>query len=76
MRIGFQAGAINERGMSVALYDYALGAQNILGHEAFVFYSEKGSNPAVVEKFRKSLNLVQVIWICLERKMEKKRIMN
>ncbi|MEM9631040.1 MAG: hypothetical protein AAGA50_06930 [Pseudomonadota bacterium] len=58
MRIGFQAGAINERGMSVALYDYALGAQNILGHEAFVFYSEKGSNPAVVEKFRKSLSLV------------------
>jgi hypothetical protein len=61
MRIGFQAGAINERGMSVALYDYALGAQNILGHEAFVFYSEKGSNPAVVEKFRKSLNLVPLV---------------
>ncbi|MES0882827.1 hypothetical protein [Roseibium sp. SCP14] len=60
MRIGFQAGAINERGMSVALYDYALGTQNILGHEAFVFFSENGSNPAVVEKFRKTLNLIPV----------------
>ena len=33
MRIGFQAGAINERGMSVALYDYACGCQELLGHE-------------------------------------------
>ncbi|CTQ51546.1 hypothetical protein LP7551_00058 [Roseibium album] len=60
MRIGFQAGAINERGMSVALYDYALGAQNILGHEAVVFYSEALSNADVVAKFKKSLKLIPV----------------
>jgi glycosyltransferase involved in cell wall biosynthesis len=60
MRIGFQAGAINERGMSVALYDYALGAQNVLGHEAVVLYSEALSNPDVVEKFKKSLKLIPV----------------
>ncbi len=60
MRIGFQAGAINERGMSVALFDYALGVQEILGHEAIVFYSDSHSDPAVVEKFRKSLQLVPV----------------
>lgn len=58
MRIGFQAGAINERGMSVALYDYARGSQDILGHEAIVFYNESNSAPAVVDKFRKSLQLV------------------
>lgn len=58
MRIGFQAGAINERGMSVALYDYACGCQELLGHEAIVFYSEHHSDPQVVEKFRKSLHLV------------------
>ena len=60
MRIGFQAGAINERGMSVALYDYALGTQNILGHETVVYYSEPLSNAAVVEKFKKSLRLIPV----------------
>ena len=32
MRIGFDADAINERGMSVALYDYAHGVQDYLGH--------------------------------------------
>lgn len=60
MRIGFQAGAINERGMSVALYDYARGVQTILGHEAIVFYSESHSDPSVVDKFRKSLRLVPI----------------
>ncbi len=60
MRIGFQGGRLNERGMSVALYDYALGVQNILGHEAIVYYSEANSTPAVVEKFRKSLHLVPI----------------
>jgi hypothetical protein len=60
MRIGFQAGTLNERGMSVALHDYAQGAQNILGHEAFVFYSAAGSAPDVVEKFGRTLNLVPV----------------
>lgn len=60
MRIGFQAGAINERGMSVALYDYARGVQDVLGHEAVVFYSEALSNPDVVEKFRTSVQMVPV----------------
>ncbi len=60
MLIGFQAGAINERGMSVALYDYALGVQTVLGHEAVVYYAEVGSDASVVEKFRKSLRLVPV----------------
>jgi len=60
MRIGFQAGALNERGMSVALHDYARGVQDILGHEAFVFYHEANSAPMVAEKFGKSLTMVPV----------------
>ncbi|MEM5582174.1 hypothetical protein WNZ15_06895 [Roseibium sp. AS2] len=60
MRIGFQAGTLNERGMSVALHDYALGVQNELGHEAFVFYSPAKSTPSVVEKFGQSVTLVPV----------------
>lgn len=58
MQIGFQAGALNERGMSVALFDYARGVQKCLGHEAVVFHSEAKSAPAVVEKFSKELRLV------------------
>ncbi|MEP3280619.1 MAG: hypothetical protein ABJN26_10840 [Stappiaceae bacterium] len=60
MRIGFQAGAINERGMSVALHDYANAAQSILGHECFIFYDEVASDPAVVDKFRSHLNLISL----------------
>jgi len=60
MRIGFQAGTLNERGMSVALHDYAIGAQEHLGHEAVVFYSPAKSTPSVVEKFGRSLRLVPV----------------
>ncbi len=58
MRIGFHAGAINERGMSVALYDYARGCQDILGHEAVVYFSEPHSDAAVVGKYRESLQLI------------------
>ncbi|ASP33401.1 hypothetical protein [Labrenzia sp. VG12] len=60
MRIGFQAGTLNERGMSVALHDYALGVQDKLGHEAFVFYKKAKSTPSVVEKFGQSLTMVPV----------------
>jgi len=58
MRIGFDADAINERGMSVALFDYATGVQEHLGHEAVVFYSPARSNAAVVEKFSSGLRMV------------------
>jgi len=60
MRIGFQAGTLNERGMSVALHDYAHGVQDRLGHEAFVFYSAAKSDPSVVEKFSRSLTTVPI----------------
>jgi len=69
MRIGFDARAINERGMSVALYDYAIGVQEILGHEAFVYYLESSSDPSVVEKFRKSLRVVPIAPGMNERKV-------
>lgn len=60
MRIGFQAETLNERGMSVALHDYALGVQDKLGHEAFVFYNVATSTPSVVEKFARSVTMVPV----------------
>ncbi|MBN9671253.1 hypothetical protein [Roseibium aggregatum] len=46
--------------MSVAIYDYARGVQDVLGHEAVVFYSEAKSAPQVVEKFKKTLRLVPI----------------
>lgn len=59
MRIGFDAEAMNERGMCVNLHDSALAAQTVLGHEVCVFYRPEGSDPAVVEKFSKSFKLVR-----------------
>ncbi|MEM8700676.1 MAG: hypothetical protein AAGF82_02535 [Pseudomonadota bacterium] len=44
--------------MSVALYDYARGCQDILGHEVMVYFSEPHSDPAVLDKYREALQLV------------------
>eukprot|EP00903_Cladosiphon_okamuranus_P001803 g1801.t1 len=55
-----KADILNERGMSVALHDYALGVQHKLGHEVFVFYYAAKSNPSVVEKFGKSVTMVPI----------------
>lgn len=60
MRIGFQAGTLNERGMSVALHDYARGVQEHLGHEAVVFYNARKSAPSVVEKIGRTVRMVPV----------------
>ncbi|GGB35883.1 hypothetical protein GCM10011316_05030 [Roseibium aquae] len=51
MKIGLDGGALNERGMTVAIYDYAAGLQDQLGHEAVVFYNPDHSLPDVLAKF-------------------------
>ncbi|MTH97659.1 hypothetical protein [Roseibium sp. RKSG952] len=58
MRIGFQGAAINERGMSVAVYDYASGVQEQLGHEAVVFYDKQKSNADVLRKFAGKFRMI------------------
>ena len=53
MIIAFWDNSLSERGTSVALYDYALGNEQLLGNKSLVLYdSAAANNAAVVEKFR------------------------
>ncbi|WP_417669987.1 hypothetical protein [Roseibium sp.] len=58
MRLGFDADAITERGTSTALFDYAAGAQSILGHEVVVFFNPQTSLPNAVERFQQQFRMV------------------
>jgi len=59
-RIGFDAGLMTLRGTHIAIYDYALQNQKILGNESVVFYDRRSelSQPTVFQKFQKQFNLV------------------
>jgi hypothetical protein len=43
MRVSFDGGPLNERGVAVALYDYALNARRLLGVEAVVLHDASGT---------------------------------
>ena len=58
MRLGFDASAINERGISVALHDYAEAAQSLLGHDVVVFYDRVRSAAPVTEMFARTFRMV------------------
>ena len=52
MRVGFDAGRLNERGTTVALYDYALHSRLCLGVEPVIFHESEGAAPgAEVARF-------------------------
>lgn len=59
MRIGFDIGIASLRGTHVAIYDYALHNQSILGNESIVFYqiSDKQISE-VLNKFKQQFQLV------------------
>lgn len=59
-KIGFDAGLMSLRGTHVAIFDYAIQNQKILGNESIVFYDRRSESiqPAVFEKFKKELELV------------------
>jgi hypothetical protein len=53
MRVGFFAGSLQFRGVHVAIFDYALHNQLILGNESIVFYDEQNpGSDGVLQKFR------------------------
>lgn len=54
MKIGFHSNQLGIRGTEVALYDYALANQEILGNESIVF-APKNSDLATYDKFSKKL---------------------
>ena len=58
MKIGFHTNGLSLRGTEIALYDYALQNQQILGNESVVFYRKNNlANPSVLEKFSKHFQL-------------------
>lgn len=60
MKVIFHDNQLNQRGTSVALYDYAQHNQLILGNESVILYpkNEPGNAPDVVEKFKKEFQVI------------------
>ena len=58
--IGFDAGLMSLRGTHVAIFDYALQNQKILGNESIVFYDRRSElvQPAVFQKFHNEFDLI------------------
>lgn len=53
MRIGFHTGTLDYRGSHVAIFDYALHNQTILGNESVIFYNGlKSGPPEMLKKFQ------------------------
>lgn len=59
-KIGFYAGAMNLRGTHIAMFDYALHNQEILGNQSLIYYDTLATNheQAVMDKFKKHFELV------------------
>jgi hypothetical protein len=59
-RIGFDAGLMSLRGTHIAIFDYALQNQKILGNESIVFYDRRSelAQPSVFQKFQREFHLV------------------
>jgi hypothetical protein len=58
--IAFHANQMSIRGTEVALYDYALHNENLLGNASFIIYDavNKNNQPAAIEKFSKRFELI------------------
>jgi hypothetical protein len=59
-KIGFDAGLMSLRGTHVAIFDYALQNQKILGNESVIFYDRRSeeAQPGVFQKFQKEFRLL------------------
>lgn len=59
-KIGFDAGLMSLRGTHIAIFDYALQNQKILGNESIVFYDRHSEQvqPSVFQKFQREFRLV------------------
>jgi hypothetical protein len=59
-KIGFDAGLMSLRGTHIAIFDYALQNQKILGNESVIFYDRRSeqSQPSVFQKFQREFRLV------------------
>jgi len=59
-KIGFDAGFMSLRGTHIAIFDYALQNQKILGNDSIVFYDRRSeqAQPSVFQKFQKEFQLI------------------
>ncbi len=59
-KIGFDAGLMSLRGTHIAIFDYALQNQKILGNESVIFYDRLSEQiqPSVFQKFQREFSLV------------------
>jgi hypothetical protein len=59
-KIGFDAGLMSLRGTHIAIFDYALQNQKILGNDSIVFYDRRSEQfqPSVFQKFQREFRLV------------------
>src|SRR5271154_2166261 len=55
MRVSFDGGRINERGVAVAIFDYAFYARSLLGVEPIILHDARDPpEPAQLERFARS----------------------
>jgi hypothetical protein len=59
-KIGFDAGFMSLRGTHIAIFDYALQNQKILGNDSIVFYDRRSeqAQPSVFQKFQNEFRLI------------------
>jgi hypothetical protein len=59
-KIGFDAGLMSLRGTHIAIFDYALNNQVILGNESVIFYDRQSElvQPQVLQKFKQEFQLI------------------
>ena len=60
MMLGFQSKQLTERGTEVAMFEYALGARELLGHEARIYIPANPGKivPRVKERFEEHFDVV------------------
>lgn len=60
LTIAFHSNQLSLRGTEVALYDYAAGAESVLGHRAFIVYDarQRANDEQAMAKFRARFQLV------------------
>ena len=57
MNVAFLSGQLNERGTTVALYDYAHFNETLLNNKSFIF-TRSGQSPEVMDRFVKRFDVV------------------
>ena len=77
-KIGFDAGLMSLRGTHIAIFDYALQNQKILGNESIVFYDRRSEQfqPSVFQKFQQEFHLVSYDQISEVQKMPELKLID